>query len=158
MRTTFSRLTAVAMVAALAACGGSGQSDELAVELESAAGAESQLLPRAEGIEFVSELEQNAPKVQRAAAAPKAETRVAKATSAVPKAQAEETPPAPVPTAAVPPVQIEQQPAPAPTVTPSVESAPRGVAIPQGETRRPPPGGWKSPSEVIRNAPFPIKP
>lgn len=157
MRTTFSRLTAVAAVAVLAACGGSSPSDELAVELESAAGAESQLLPRAEGIEFVSELEQNAPKVQRAVPSPKAEARVARAAPAEPKAQAEEAPPAPVPAAAVAQVQIEQ-PAPAPTAKPTVESAPRGVAIPQGETRRAPPGGWKTPSEVIRNAPFPINP
>jgi hypothetical protein len=156
MRTKFSRLAAVAVVAVLAACGAE-QSDELAVELESAAGAESQLLPRSEGIQFVSELEQNAPKVERAVAAPKPEARVSRAAPAEPKAQAEEAPPAPVPAEAVSQVQIEQ-PAPTPTVKPSVESAPRGVAIPQGETRRPPPGGWKTPSEVIRNAPFPINP
>ena len=157
MRTMFSRLAVVTVTAVLVACGGSAQSDELAVELESAAGAESQLLPRSEGIEFVSELEQNAPRVERAVAAPKAEARVAKAAPAAPKAQAEEAPAAPVPVAAATPVQIEQ-PAPVPTSKPSVESAPRGVAIPQGETRRAPPGGWKSPSEVIRNAPFPINP
>lgn len=157
MRTTFSRLTAVAAVAVLVACGGSSPSDDLAVELESAAGAESQLLPRSEGIEFVSELEQSAPKSQRAVASPKADARVARVAPAEPTAQAEEAPPAPVPAAAVAQVQIEQ-PAPAPTAKPTVESAPRGVAIPRGETRRAPPGGWKTPSEVIRNAPFPINP
>jgi hypothetical protein len=31
-------------------------------------------------------------------------------------------------------------------------------SAPMPSTQREPPGGWRSPSEVIRNAPFPIKP
>ena len=155
MRKAFSRLTAVAGVVVLVACGGSSPSDDLAVELESAAGAGSQLLPRSEGIEFVSELEQSVPKVQRAVPSQKPDARVARAAPAGPREEVDEA--APAPAAAAAQVQMEQ-PAPAVTVGPTVESAPRGVAIPRGETRRAPPGGWKTPSEVIRNAPFPINP
>lgn len=154
------RVTRVAVVAGLltiAACGGSQKSDGLAVELESAAGAESQLVPRSEGVQFVSELEQNAPKVERAIAAPRPDARVSRAAPAPPKATTADVPPAPVPSAPAAQVQIDQ-PAQVATPRPSVESAPRGIPLPQGETRRAPPGGWKSPSEVIRNAPFPIKP
>jgi hypothetical protein len=45
------------------------------------------------------------------------------------------------------------------------ETAPTTVRAPQGRPQEPiparqqePPGGWRTPSEVIRNAPFPINP
>ncbi|HEX9483548.1 MAG TPA: hypothetical protein VF929_03170 [Gemmatimonadaceae bacterium] len=52
----------------------------------------------------------------------------------------------------------------APAEVPSVDRAPEAVPAqgrpraPMPSTQREPPGGWRTPGQVIRNAPFPINP
>jgi hypothetical protein len=60
--------------------------------------------------------------------------------------------PAPQATEAAP-AEVRTE-APAPEPAPS-QGRPRA---PQPSTQREPPGGWRSPGEVIRNSPFPINP
>ena len=65
------------------------------------------------------------------------------------------------PAAAQPAPQAQQTvPAESPTATPAPNPRPRSAARRRlcPRTQREPPGGWKTPGQVIRNAPFPINP
>ncbi|MES2178087.1 MAG: hypothetical protein V4550_09500 [Gemmatimonadota bacterium] len=67
--------------------------------------------------------------------------------------------PAPAPT--VTRVEEEVAPVEAPRMDPVPEPAPAAAgrpSAPRPSTQREPAGGWKTPSQVIRNAPFPINP
>jgi hypothetical protein len=158
------RLTiAAAFLAAVGACSGPSEqpslTDDLKQDLAKAGGGSDVMLagsstPR---LEVVSAAE----RINGAVAAPKAPT-VSKAPSAVHgrtaavKSARRETPAAaqPSPRAEEPaPAEVRtEQPAPEP-----VQSQARPRA-PLPSTQREPPGGWRSPGSVIRNAPFPINP
>ncbi len=131
----------LAAVAVLAACGGKSTpvqaSDDLQRDLRLASGQGIELLPNASGTTVVSAIEQTgvaepapAPTRTRALAARPKTRRVA------PQPQVAR---APAPRASTP------APRPSPTFDANVISPP-------------PPGGYKTVEEVIRNAPFPIKP
>jgi hypothetical protein len=90
-----------------------------------------------------------APVVSRAPSAVRGRTAVVKSTRRVTPAAAHPAPRAPEPAPAE--VRTEE---PAPEPTPA-QARPRA---PMPSTQREPPGGWRSPGEVIRNAPFPINP
>ena len=132
-------MAAVAALA-LAACGKSPSVDaELKADLEAASAGAIELAPMGSGTKVVSGVEQ----VQRAQPRP---------TAPRPKAPPVET-------------QVAESPDPAPTPEPRVfqpapvssePAATRPSAAPK--VQPPPPGGYKTVNEVIRNAPFPIKP
>jgi hypothetical protein len=90
-----------------------------------------------------------APTVSKAPSAVRGKTAVVKSARRVSPAAAQPAPRAPEPAPAE--VRTEE---PAPEPTPA-QARPRA---PQPSTQRQPPGGWRSPGEVIRNAPFPINP
>jgi hypothetical protein len=90
-----------------------------------------------------------APAVSKAPSAVRGKTAVVKSARRATPAAAQPAPRAPDPTPAE--VRTEE---PAPEPTPA-QARPRA---PQPSTQREPPGGWRSPGEVIRNAPFPINP
>jgi hypothetical protein len=90
-----------------------------------------------------------APTVSKAPSAVRGKTAVVKSAQRVSPAAAQPAPRAPEPAPAE--VRTEE---PAPEPTPA-QARPRA---PQPSTQREPPGGWRSPGEVIRNAPFPINP
>jgi len=90
-----------------------------------------------------------APAVAKAPSAVHGKTAVVNSPRRVAPAAAEPAPRAPEPAPAE--VRTEQ---PAPEPMPA-QARPRA---PQPSTQREPPGGWRSPGEVIRNAPFPINP
>jgi hypothetical protein len=90
-----------------------------------------------------------APAVSRAPSAVRGRTAVVKSARRVSPAAAQPSPRA----ADVAPAEVRtEQPAPEPV---PAQARPRA---PQPSTQREPPGGWRSPGEVIRNAPFPINP
>jgi hypothetical protein len=157
------RLT-IATVALLAsaACSRSSEqpslSDDLKQDLARAGGTDVALAGSANGrIDVVSAAE----RTNGAVAAPKAPT-VAKAPSAVrgrtavvksaKKVAPAPTQPAPQATEAAPADVYTAEPAPEPV---PAQTRPRA---PQPSTQREPPGGWRTPGQVIRNAPFPINP
>jgi len=130
-------LTALAAVAVVAACGGKStpaQADgEFHRDLQLANGQGIELLPNASRTAVVSAIEQTGTGTP---APERARTRA-------PRPKARRTPPpARVATPTAPPAE---RPAPRPTFDANVISPP-------------PPGGYKTVDEVIRNAPFPIKP
>ena len=157
------RLTSAAMaIATLAACsrtsGAPPLSDDLREDLARAGAADVQLAgavgPR---VEVVSAVE----RVDGAVAAPKAPTKArttstSRGTSATTRSPREESP-----AAAQPAPQAQQTaPAEAPAATPAPQPIPtqRRPQAPQPSMQKEPPGGWKTPGQVIRNAPFPINP
>jgi hypothetical protein len=157
------RLT-IASVALLvsAACSRSSEqptlSDDLKQDLARAGGSEVQLAGTSNGrLDVVSAAERTngavaapkSPTVSRAPSAVRGRTAVVKSARKVAPAVAEPAPRAPETAPAE--VHVEQ---PAPEPVPS-QARPRA---PQPSTQREPPGGWRSPGEVIRNAPFPINP
>ena len=157
------RLTtaSIALVAS-AACSRSSEqptiSDDLKQDLARAGGSDVQMAGAANGrLEIVSAAE----RTDGAVAVPKAPT-VSRAPSAVRgRTAAVKSPRRVAPVATQPaPRAVEQAPAqvyieePAPEPVP-MQARPRA---PLPSTQREPPGGWRSPGEVIRNAPFPIKP
>ncbi len=154
-------LAAAAMVALAACSRGAEQptlSEDLKQDLAKAGGSDVMLAGApTKRTEVVSAAE----RVEGAVAAPKAPA-VSRAPSAARGHRAampsvrHETPAAaqPSPVAAEPaPAEVRTEP-PAPEPTPA-QGRPRA---PQPSTQREPPGGWRSPGEVIRNAPFPINP
>jgi len=162
MTNTF-RLTLAAMAfATLAGCSRPAEppalSDDLKQDLARAGAADVQLAgAAAPRVEVVSAAE----RVDGAVAAPKAPTRSRSAspvrgTSAAAPSPRQETPaaaqPAPQPVEAAPVEAPRATPAPQPVPTQSRPQAPKP------STQREPPGGWKTPGQVIRNAPFPINP
>ena len=157
------RLT-IASVALLvsAACSRTSEqpalSDDLKQDLARAGGAEVQLAGTSNGrLDIVSATERTdgavaAPKsrtVSRAPSAVRGRTAVVKSARRITPAAATPSPRAPEPA----PVEMRIE-EPAPEPVPS-QARPRA---PQPSTQREPPGGWRTPGEVIRNAPFPINP
>ena len=161
--TNFLRLSVGAVLVAAAACSGSPDkatvSSDLEQDLAKAGGSNVQLAGNsANRVEVVSASEQ----VESPAPAPKAKTasrapsvnRGTRAVTPSPRRQA--------PAAAQPAPQAETQ---APAEEPRVEREPEPQPVPQSRPQAPVPsrqpeprGGWKTPGEVIRNAPFPINP
>jgi hypothetical protein len=147
-----------ALVAALAACGGSAPEagSDLERDLAAVRASAVDLAPRgSERALVVSPEEQTGAAPRRVSVAP---ARAAAPRRAAPqRAEARPAPgpevaeaPAPEPEAAEPaPVAPRQE---EPVVTGPLRRAPAPTATPE------PPGGWRSTGEVIRNAPFPINP
>ena len=120
---------AVALVAVVA-CGQQSTVDAaLKADLESAATATIEMAPRGNGTQVVSAIESKNPTQPRITP-----VRQVKAPARTPK------PETPQVTQASAPEPAATRPATTPAVSP------------------PPPGGYKTMGEVIRNAPFPIKP
>ena len=157
------RLTiASAALVALAACSRSSAqpalSDDLKQDLARAGGSDVQMAGTANGrVDVVSAAERTngavaaprSPAVSRAPSAVRGTTAVVKSARRVSPAAAQPSPRA----AEIVPAEVNtESPAPEP-----VPAQPRPRA-PQPSTQREPPGGWRSPGEVIRNAPFPINP
>jgi hypothetical protein len=137
---------------ALAACSRSSEpvlSEDLKRDLAKAGGSDVQLAgSSANRLDVVSAAE----RTHGAVAAPKSPT-VARAPSAAHGSRAAVRSARPVtPAVAQPSPRTE---APAPEPVPSV-GRPRAPRAPS--TQQEPPGGWRTPGEVIRNAPFPINP
>jgi hypothetical protein len=149
------------LLAAAAACSNSEQpkvSSDLEQDLARAGGADVQLAGNsANRIDVVSASE----RVESPAPAPKAKTvarapSVKRSTRAVAPSPRRETP-----AAAQPAPRAEQAPAEQPRTEPQPELERMPQTRPQAPvpSRQPEPrGGWKTPGEVIRNAPFPINP
>ena len=154
------RLTAVLVSAlALGACSSSSPdqplADDLQRDLAMTAGTAVELAPKAGGQQVVSDIES-------APAAPQPRTsQKAPQHSPTPAPQA-----APVPVLAdVTPEPEVEAPAPEPTPTPAPEAEKAPVPVigagrpaPVPTQHKAPRGGWKTPGEIIRNAPFPINP
>jgi hypothetical protein len=154
-------IASVALLASAACSRTSEQpalSDDLKQDLARAGAADVQLagttMQRLEVVSASERIESAAPapKARAVAKAPSAvrgRTAVVKSARKVAPAVAQPAPRAPEPAPAE--VYIEE---PAPEPAPA-QARPRA---PQPSTQREPPGGWRSPGEVIRNAPFPINP
>ena len=151
------------LLSAAAACSDSPDqatmSSELEQDLARAGGADVQLAgSSANRIDVVSASE----RVESPAPAPKAKTvsrapSVRRGTRAVAPSPRRETPaaaqPAPRAEAQAPAEQPREEP------QPELERAPQSRPQAPVPSRQPEPrGGWKTPGEVIRNAPFPINP
>jgi hypothetical protein len=143
MKACFTRMSVLAGAAALvslSACQKAQPVDaQLRADLEAASAGGIELAPMGAGTMVVSGVEQ----VKRAQPRPTA-----------PRPQA---PPAER--------QVAESPDPAPVEEPravqqATKSSEPAAARPRapGQTQQPPPGGYKTVGEVIRNAPFPIKP
>lgn len=148
--TTLAALAAVVLLGACANGDAAEQplADDLQRDLDMARGTAVELAPQGGGQQVVSDIEVAPP-------APRPRP-IAKAPRKPP------TPPKPQPAAT--PVLAEAEPepevsAPAPEPARTIE-APVGAGRPTPipTRQKAPPGGWKTPSEVIRNAPFPINP
>ena len=151
-----------ALFAALAlgsACGrASPVDDALARDLEQAAGPSIELAPRGEGTAIISAQEGGPRATPAAMPAPSrtvartparrpapAPTRIERAPSPAPHAEVEQVVAAPVEATEVAAPQESAMPAAGrPSTRPAVNP--------------PPPGGYRTVGEVIRNAPFPINP
>lgn len=130
MRQTF-RFAPILAVALVAACGRQSTMDEaMKADLDAAATATLEFAPRTQGQQIVSAIESKRPEQPRVA--PVRRTRAPAHTPVPETRQVTQTADAPEPTATRPVTR--------PAVNP------------------PPPGGYKTVNEVIRNAPFPIKP
>ena len=130
MHRTF-RSAPILAAALMAACGRQSTMDEaMKADLEAAATATLELAPRANGQQVVSAIESKNPTQPRVA--PVRRTRAAAQTPPPETRQVTQAADVPEPAAT--------RPASRPAVNP------------------PPPGGYKTVNEVIRNAPFPIKP
>jgi hypothetical protein len=137
------RLTVgLAALASLAACGKSAPlqaSGDLQRDLQLASGPGIELLPNASRTQVVSAVEQTG----TAAPAPsptKTRTPVAR----------------PKPRRVAPPARVVRAPSPEPRA--QVERPSPRPTFDANVISPPPPGGYKTVDEVIRNAPFPIKP
>jgi len=157
------RLTLAAVAfAALAGCSRTPEppalSDDLKQDLARAGAADVQLAGAAgPRVEVVSAAE----RVDGAVAAPKSPTKSRTPSATRGTSEATRSPRQETPVAAAPaPEPREVAPAEAPVATPAPEPVPsqRRPQAPQPSTQREPPGGWKTPGQVIRNAPFPINP
>lgn len=150
-------------LAALAACSHSAEqpalSDDLKLDLAKAGGGDVQMaggaMPK---LEFVSATERSksptpspkAPTVSRAPSPFRGTKAVAKSVKQATPAPAEPTIRAEEPA----PVEVLKAP-PIPEPIPSRAGRPQA---PRPSTQREPPGGWRTPGQIIRNAPFPINP
>ena len=152
-------LASVALLVS-AACSRSSEqpalSDDLKQDLARAGGSDVQLAGSSNGrLDIVSAAERTdgavaTPKSPAVARAPSA----VRGRTAVVKSARRESPVAAAPAPREPeraPAEVyTEEPAPVPS-----QARPRA---PQPSTQREPPGGWRTPGEVIRNAPFPINP
>jgi translation initiation factor IF-2 len=156
-RLTFTLATALVLGACSSSTPEQPLADDLQRDLAMTAGTAVELAPKAGGQQVVSALE-STPAVPQPRTSQKAPRR-----SPTPAPQAA---PAPVLADVTPEPEVEA-PAPmvAPTPAPEAEKIPapapavgggRPTAVPS--QRKAPAGGWKSPSDIIRNAPFPINP
>jgi hypothetical protein len=143
---TYGRAAAVtigiAVLAGLTACGGGKATQangDLQRDLQLASGQGIELLPNAPRTQVVSAIEQ-AGTAEPAPSPTKARTPVAR-----PKARRVE-----------PRARVVRAPAPAPER--QVERPSSRPTFDANVISPPPPGGYKTIDEVIRNAPFPIKP
>jgi hypothetical protein len=151
-----------AALAALAACSHSSDqpalSDDLKQDLARAGASDVQLAGAPAGrVDVVSAVE----RADGAVAAPKSPTvsRTASTTRgrrAPTRSARHETPAAAQPA----PTAVESAPAVVRTEQPAIEDVPAAgrPQAPRPSTQREPPGGWRTPGQVIRNAPFPINP
>lgn len=151
-------------LAALAACSHSAEqpalSDDLKQDLAKAGGGDVQLagVAQTSKVEFVSATERSnsptpspkAPTVSRAPSASRGTKAVVKSVKHDAPAPAEPTVRAEEPA----PVEVKQAP-PEPEPVPARAGRPEA---PRPSTQREPPGGWRTPGQIIRNAPFPINP
>lgn len=120
----------LAVMAALAACGQASAIDQsLKADLDAAATATIEMAPRGQGTQVVSSIESKRPVQPQVTP-----VRQVKAPARTPRPE----------TPQVTQASASEPIATRPTTTPAVSP--------------PPPGGYKSVGEVIRNAPFPIKP
>jgi hypothetical protein len=157
------RLTLGAVAfAALAGCSRTAEppalSDDLKADLAQAGAADVQLVGAAgPRVDVVSAAERVDGAVATPRAPAKARTTSARhGTSATTRSPRQESP-----AAAQPAPQAQQvTPAEAPRAAPAPEPVPtqRRPQAPRPSTQKEPPGGWKTPGQVIRNAPFPINP
>ena len=157
------RLSLAALAfAALAGCSRTSEpptlSDDLKQDLARAGAADVQLAgstsPR---VDVVSATE----RFDGAVAAPKAPAKARTASTTRGSKAATRSPRHESPAAAQPAPEAQPTaPAEVPTAMPAPQPVPtqRRPQAPQPSTQREPPGGWKTPGEVIRNAPFPINP
>jgi hypothetical protein len=154
------RLSLGAVLVAAVACSGSSDEATVSADLEQdlakAGGANVQLAGNSGNrIDIVSASE----RVESPTPAPKAKT-VARAPSV--KRGTRAAAPSPrrqTPVAAQPaPNAEEQTPAEEPRLEPEPVPQSRPQAPPAPSRQPEPPGGWRTPGEVIRNAPFPINP
>jgi hypothetical protein len=135
----------LAAAATLAACGGESASvqagGDLQRDLELAKGEQGiELIPAGTPTAVVSAIEQ---------------TGVAEPAPAPTRVRA----PRPTPRPAAPKARVVRRPAPAPVTARAEQPAPRPrPTFDANVISPPPPGGYKTVDEVIRNAPFPIKP
>jgi hypothetical protein len=140
------RLTvALAALASLAACSGDSVTDQareaLERDLELASGAGIELVPNAASTQVVSAVEQMGT-AQPAPSPTKARTPVAR----------------PKPRRVAPQARVLRSPSPAPRPERQVERPSPQPVFGRDVISPPPPGGYKTVDEVIRGAPFPIKP
>jgi hypothetical protein len=162
MRHSFRLSIGALALVALAACSRSSEqpalSDDLKQDLARAGGSGVQLAggPAAR-TDVVSAVERTdgavaapkAPAVSHAPSAIHGRTASVRSAQRVTPAAAQ---PAPRAEESAPAEERRAEPAPEPVPA-------RGrVEAPRPSTQREPPGGWRSPGEVIRNAPFPINP
>lgn len=151
-----------AALAALAACSRSSErpalTDDLKRDLARAGASDMQLAGSPAGrVDVVSAAE----RFNGAVAAPKApavaRTAVATHGSRAPVRSARHETPAAAQSA---PAATESAPAEARVEPPVMEQTPATgrPQAPRPSTQREPPGGWRTPGQVIRNAPFPINP
>lgn len=157
------RLTVAATAfAALAGCSRTSEqpklSDDLKQDLATAGAVDVQLAgATGDRLQVISAVE----RTDGALVAPKAATTARKTSptsgrSATTSSSAKAAPAAaqPAPRAPDPaPAEVSHDPAPEPAAP--AQARPRA---PLPSTQREPPGGWKTPGQVIRNAPFPINP
>ena len=154
-------IASVAMVA-LAACSRSSEqpalTDDLKQDLARAGGSDVQMAGSANGrIDVISAAERTdgavaapkSPAIVRAPSAVRGRTAVVRSPRRVTPAPAKPSPRAVEP---APAAVYNEEPSPEPMPS---QARPRA---PQPSTQREPPGGWRTPGEIIRNAPFPIKP
>jgi hypothetical protein len=163
MRNAFRLSIASVALLVSAACSRSSEqpalSDDLKQDLAKAGGGtDVQLAGSSNGrVDVVSVAERTngavaapkSPTVSRAPSAVRGKTAVVKSAKKVAPAAAE---PAPRAEEAAPAEVYTREPEPEPV---PAQARPRA---PQPSTQREPPGGWRTPGQVIRNAPFPINP
>jgi len=162
MTNSFRLMLAAMAFASFAGCSRTSESpalsDDLRQDLARAGASDVQLAGSAgPRVDVVSATE----RFDGATATPKAPsksrtTSTTRGTSASTRSPRQESPAAAQPA----PRAQETTPAESPTAAPAPEPVPtqRRPQAPQPSTQKEPPGGWKTPGQVIRNAPFPINP
>ena len=154
-------IASVVMVA-LAACSRSSEqpalTDDLKQDLARAGGSDVQMAGSSNGrVDVISAAERTdgavaapkSPSIVRAPSAVRGRTATVRSPRRVSPAPAQ---PSPRAAEAAPAAVYTEEPSPEPMPS---QARPRA---PQPSTQREPPGGWRTPGQIIRNAPFPINP